>query len=182
MTRAGWARCRGCLALLAGCCLAGLAGCGSAAQPSGPSAGISIGSPRPLSYGTPAQRRALAVRYLVIAKAGNHHLDVAFGRFNGRDRGHLAAAEADLRAAAATEQLFDRRLLAMPLPPGIEFVARVLVAVNQKRIALTLLAARSSSLRELNALRPRLEAVNGPVAEGSAVIRDQLGLPPPPTD
>jgi hypothetical protein len=182
VTRTGRARCRRGLALLAGCCLAGLAGCASAAHLSGPSRGISIGPPRQLSYGTPEQRRALAARYLVIAKAGNHHLDIAFSRFNGRDRRHLAAAEADLRAAAATEALFDRRLLAMPLPPGIEFVARVLVAVNQKRIALTLMAARSSSLRQLDALRPRLEAVNGPVAEGSAVIRDQLGLPPPPTD
>jgi hypothetical protein len=171
-------RCRRGLALLAGLCLAGLAGCASTAQQS-----VHARSSRSDgSYGTLAQRRALAVRYLAIAKAGNHHLDVAFGRFNGRDRHHLAAAEADLRSAAATEQLFDRRLLAIPLPPGIEFVARELVAVNQQRIALTLAAARSSSLRQLNALRPRLEAVNGPVAEGSAVIRAQLGLPPPPTD
>lgn len=116
----------------------------------------------------------------MIAKAGNRHLDAAFGRFNGRDRHRLAAAEADLRAAAATEQLFDRRLLAMPLPPGIEVVARELVAVNQTRIALTLTAARSKSLRQLNALRPRLEAVNGPVESGSVVIRAQLDLPPPP--
>jgi hypothetical protein len=135
-----------------------------------------------LRFGTPAQRRALAARYLVIAKAGNRHLEIDFNRFNGRDRRHLAAAEADLRDAAATERLFDRRLLAMPLPPGIEAVARELVAVNEKRAALTSAAARSRTLSQLDALRPRLEAVNGPVAEGSLVIRAQLGLPPPQTD
>src|SRR5712692_2140492 len=179
VNRTGWVRCRRGLALLAGLCLAGLAGCASAAQPSGHArSGLSAG----LSYGTAAQRRALGARYLAIAKVGNHYLDIAFGRFNGRDRHHLAAAEADLRAAAATERLFDQRLLAMPLPPGIEAVARELVAVNENRIALTLAASRSRSLRQLDALRPRLEAVNGPVEEGSAVIRAQLGLPPPPTD
>lgn len=126
-------------------------------------------------------RRALAARYLAIANAGNRRLDVAFGRLDGRDRNRLAAAEADLRDAAATERLFDRRLLQIAFPPRTEQVARLLSWVNQARAALTTAAAAATSLRQLHTYRRRLSTANRPVEEAVKTIRRQLGLPPPST-
>jgi hypothetical protein len=124
-------------------------------------------------------RRALAASYLAIANAGNRRLDADFGRLEGRDRNRLAAAEADLRDAAATERLFDHRLLQIVFPPATEQVARLLYRVNQARAALTIAAAASTSLRQLHAYQRRLSAANRPVEQAVRTIRRQLDLPPP---
>jgi hypothetical protein len=126
--------------------------------------------PRPAASATAAAggfasgpaRRAPAARYLAIATAGNRRLDAAFGRLQRRDRNRLAAAEADLRDAAATERLFDRRLLQLVFPPRTEQAARLLYRVNQARAALTTAAAASTSLRQLHAYQRRLTAANRP--------------------
>ncbi len=125
-------------------------------------------------------RATLARRYLAIAQAGNHHLETDF---DGLQAGHrdLAAARAFLRDAAATERLFDRRLLMLPLPSTVETIARVLVSANQARAALTDRAATSSSFAQLRAYERRLTAANTPVEDAVRVIRDMLGLPPPAT-
>jgi hypothetical protein len=144
---------------------------------------------RPSASGTAATggiasgpaRRALAARYLAIATAGNRRLDADFGRLQRRDRNRLALAEADLRDAAATERLFDRRLRQIVFPPQTEQVARLLYRVNQARAALTTAAAASTSLRQLHAYQSRLTAANRPVEEAVKTIRRQLGLPPPST-
>lgn len=130
---------------------------------------------------TVAARRALAARYLVIAKAGNRRLDADFGRLEGRDKNHLAAAKAELRDVAATEQLFDRRLLKIAFPPRIELIARLLYRVNQARAMLTSAAAASTSLRQLHTFELRLDAANKPVEQAVRTLRSQLGLPPPST-
>lgn len=127
------------------------------------------------------ENRTAAARYLAIATAGNRRLDTDFGRLEGRDRNRLAAAEADLRDAAATERLFDRRLLRIAFPPQTERVARVLYRVNQARAQVTADAAASTSLRQLHAWERRLAAANGPVEQAVKTIRRQLGLPPPAT-
>ena len=62
-----------------------------------------------------------------------------------------------------------------------EAVARTLYRVNQARARLTLRIAGSASLRQLDALKPRLTAANGPVEQQVRLIRRQLGLPPPQT-
>jgi hypothetical protein len=126
-------------------------------------------------------RRALAARYLAIANAGNRRLDAAFGRLQRRDRNRLAAAEADLRDAAATERLFDHRLLQIAFPSRTEQAARLLYRVNQARAALTTAAAASTSVRQLHAYQRRLAAANRPVEQAVKTIRRQLGLPPPST-
>ena len=126
-------------------------------------------------------RRVAAARYLAIAQAGNRRLEVDFDRLAGRDRGRLTAAEADLRDAAATEHLFDRRLLAIVFPAATEPIARLLFRVNQSRASLTIAAAASVSLRQLDSFERRLRAANEPVEEAVRVIRSQLGLPPPQT-
>jgi hypothetical protein len=126
-------------------------------------------------------RRALGARYLVIATAGNRRLNADFDPLEKRDRNDLVRAKADLRDAAATERLFDRRLLRIVFPSETRRIARDLYRVNEARARLTTAAAASTSLRQLHAYEPRLDAANKPVEQAVRTIRRQLGLPPPPT-
>ena len=144
------------------------AGCASS-PPSGPPAG------------PPAATKALAARYLAIAQPANHQLDHEFDGLKDNEKDNLAAARADLRAAAATERRFDRQLMAITFPPPTEPIVRLLYRVNQARAALTSTAAGATSLRQLRGCQRRLDAANGPVEDAVRVIRDQLGLPPPTT-
>lgn len=180
MARRGRAR-LGAAAAAVGCAALLSAGC-TAAKPA------SLAAHRPASataaaggFASGSARRALAARYLAIANAGNRRLDAAFGRLQRRDRNRLAAAEADLKDAAATERLFDRRLLEIAFPPRTEQAARLLYRVNQARAALTTAAAQSTSIRQLHTSQRRLTAANRPVEEAVKTIRRQLGLPPPST-
>lgn len=126
-------------------------------------------------------RRALGARYLEIAVSGNRRLNADFDRLEDRDRNNLGRAKADLHDAAATERLFDRRLLRIVFPARTERVARSLYTVNQARARLTTAAAASTSLRQLHAYEKRLTAANRPVEHAVRTIRRQLGLAPPPT-
>jgi hypothetical protein len=183
VTIAGMARCgvthRAAAAVL-GCAV--LLGAGVAA---GPSAAVARESaPRTVATGglaIGAARRALAARYLVIANAGNRRLEADFDPLEKRDRNDLVRAKADLSDAAATERLFDRRLLRIVFPPETERVARDLYRVNQARARLTAAAAASTSLPALRSYEPVLDAANAPVERAVATIRRQLGLPPPST-
>jgi hypothetical protein len=171
-------RCRGAAAAAVLACAAVLAaGCASGQSPgpaSSPAAAASSGLP------SGAGRKALAGRYLAIAKPGNRRLEKDFDGLDDH-RGNLAAAEADLRDAAATERLFDRRLLRISFPPAIEEVARRLYRINEARARLTTAAASATSLRQLQLAEPRLTAANRPVEQAVRNIRRQLGLPPPST-
>ena len=126
-------------------------------------------------------RHALAARYLAIAQAGNSHLGRDYDSLEGRDRGDLVRAQADLRDAAATERLFDQRLLAIPFPPAIEHVARELYRINQVRAQLNYGASFATTLAFLHSYKPSLDAANVPVERFVRAIRSQLGLPPPDT-
>ena len=128
---------------------------------------------------TGATRQVLAARYLAIAAAGNRRLEADFDPLAGRDRNNLIRARADLRDAAATERLFDRRLRQIPFPPATEQVAQRLYRVNQARATLTAAAAVATSLRWVHSYEPVLDAVNGPVEQAVREIRRLLGLPPP---
>jgi len=167
-----------CAALLA-------TGCASAG---GPAAAAPTTTPARPSHAaptaqvlSPAQRKAAARSYLAVARPANRRLDTDFDGLEDNDDDDLGAAQADLRDAAATERQFDRRLLALTLPPPTEAVARLLVAANQARIRLTVAAATSTSLSQLRRYEPRLTAANEPVEQAARVIRSQLGLPPPET-
>src|SRR5215813_7911812 len=70
------------------CVMAVTPGCtsspaGSPAHPASP--GPAGPAPVPTALATGAQRQALAAKYLVIAKAGNHRLDAELGHLEGRD-------------------------------------------------------------------------------------------------
>jgi hypothetical protein len=90
-------------------------------------------------------------------------------------------AEADLQDAAATERLFDRRLLAITFPAAAEPVVGLLYRVNQSRASLTVAAAASVSPQQLRSYQRRLTAADERVEEAARVIRSQLVLPPPQT-
>jgi hypothetical protein len=158
-------------------------GCtGGAARPPPPPAspaGQARATASALAVG--AQRRELAARYLAIAKAGNRRLESEFGRLEGRDRTRLAAAHRDLLQVAATERLFDKRLLGMAFPAATEQIAQFLYWANQARAGMTAAAASSASLARLRADERRLTLANKPVEQAVAIIRSQLGLPPPET-
>lgn len=161
------------------------AGCtGGAAQPAAPPGSpgpAGRASPAPAVLATGAQRRELAARYLAIAKAGNRRLEVEFGRLEGRDRTRLSAAHQDLLQVAATERLFDQRLLGLAFPAATERIAQFLYWANQERASMTVAAASSASLARLRAAERRLRLANKPVEQAVAIIRSQLGLPPPET-
>ncbi len=126
--------------------------------------------------------QSTAGRYMAIAQPANRELDHEFDGFDDHMKdGDLAAAQADLRAAAVTERRFDRQLIALSFPPRTEPFVRVLYRVNQARAALTSTAAGVTSLRELRGYQRRLDAANEPVEDAVRVIRGQLGLPPPDT-
>ena len=127
---------RRCLAVLAVATCAGLASAGCAAPGRSGSA-----RRQPPAAAAPLASRAAAARYLAIAAAGNRELEIDFDRLAGRDRRRLPAAEADLRDAAATEHLFDRRLLAITFPAAAEPVVRILYRVNQSRASLATAAS-----------------------------------------
>ena len=131
--------------------------------------------------GTHARGASVPARYLAIAKAGNRHLEHDFDQLEHDRRITLAMARADLRDAAVTERLFDRRLLAIRFPSATERAARVLYRVNQARAALTSIAAQSMSLAQVERFEHRLDFANAAVEQQVRLIRRQLGLPPPST-
>jgi hypothetical protein len=161
------------------------AGCTGGPVPMAPASPAAAAPHSPAASSAPAvlpagaQRRALAARYLAVAKAGNTRLEIEFGRLHGRDRNHLAAAHRDLRDLADTERRFDRRLLAIPFPAGTERFAQFLHWVNQARARMTIAAASARSLAQLHADEQRLKPASAPVEQAVAIVRRQLGLPPP---
>jgi len=131
---------------------------------------------------TAAGLKAMAAAYMAIARPANVELNHEFDGFDDHVKdGDLAAARADLRAAAVTERRFDRQLIALSFPPRTEPFVRLLYRVNQARAMLTSTAAGAASLTELRGYQRRLDAANGPVEDAVRVIRGQLGLPPPDT-
>jgi hypothetical protein len=160
---------------------AGCSGSGQAAAPGRAAAPPPAASAATAAVtgGTPGSLEALGDRYLAIAVPANHRLDDEVNGFAAHQRTDLAAAEADLRAQAATERWFDQRLAAIPFPPAIAAMARALVGVNQLRAALTRQEARSASLAALRSWASQHRAADADVEFGVRLIRQALGLPPP---
>jgi len=201
MAGCGRVRRAGAAAVLGGAALLG-AGCGgskpaTAAQPSAPTTAASASAPTtsalasatatqapaaPASgLATGSKRRALAARYLAIARTGNRGLDHSLDPLEDRDKSRLGPARADLRYATGVEHTFDRRLLQIPFPPATEQVARTLYRVNQARASLTNAASHSATVGQLHVYERRLDDANEPVEAAVRTIRRQLGLPPPPS-
>jgi hypothetical protein len=173
----------GAVLLIAGCASSQPPGPAAHSTPAAPAGPAAPATPATPALATPdaAALRALAARYLAIAQPANRQLDHDFDGLKDNEGDDLTAAEADLRAAAATERRFDRQLVAITFPPQTEPIVRLLVNVNQARAGLSTTAAAAMSLRQLRGYQARLDAANQPVEEAVRVIRSQLGLPPPDT-
>jgi hypothetical protein len=160
------------LLLAAGC------GRGHPAGTAGPAARQGV---PPGSSAAQGGMRTLASAYLAIAGPANHRLETEVDGFTRHERIDLAAAQADLRAEAATEQRFDLLLSKIPFPPRIAVTARALVQANQRRAALAGRQARSSSVSGLLSFDSRHRAADAAVEAQVRIIRRALGLPPPQT-
>src|ERR1700690_2800693 len=94
-----------------------LAGCASAApgQATGrhaaPATAQDAVSPSPSSSAIPSWRlKALASKYLAVARPANERLDRANDGFEDEQRDNLGAAAAGLRSEAVTEHWFDQHV------------------------------------------------------------------------
>src|SRR6266516_4779583 len=153
----------------------------SASGPPSPAASAQPGPSASAQPSRSARIRALAARYLAIARPANHRLEIEVDGFRDHRRDDLAKAVADLRAQAATERHFDRRLGRIRFPAAIEAIARRLIRANRSRIALTRREARSVSLAELSTFTRRHRAADAAVEVPVKALRKALGLPPPET-
>jgi beta-lactamase class A len=176
------ARCRGAAVALSAVIAA--AGCASSHPAAAPASHAPPASTQPASAAStppasPARIRALAARYLAIARPANHRLDEAVDGFTDHRRDDLAKAVADLRAQAATERQFDAQLARIRFPAAIEAIARALIRANRSRIALTLREAQVMSVAGLRAFDRRHKAADAAVEVPVRALRKALGLPPP---
>jgi hypothetical protein len=137
----------------------------------------SDGSP---AAGPPAPS-PFAARYLAIATAANHRLEIANDGYKKDELGSLAAAKADLRSEVATETSFDEQLAQIPFPPNVASIARALILANEQRGAFTARQARSTSLAQLRSFDARHAATDAAVEVQVRLIRKALHLPPPKT-
>ena len=117
----------------------------------------------------------------IEASADPPRVKHGFDQLKDHAKADLARARADLLDIAATERLFDRQLLQLRLPPRAGYFAQFMAMVNEERARLTVTAARSATLAQLRGYMQRLTAANVPVEQAAALIRSQLGLPPPST-
>lgn len=143
--------------------------------------GTRTGGTAPATRPAADGKSTAGARYLAIAVPANHSLDAESDSLTDYEHHDLAAAEAALRAEAATEHRFDQLLAEIPLPAQIAATARTLIWVNQNRVELTEQQARSSSIIELLSFASRHQAADAAVEAQTRLIRQELGLAPPPT-
>ena len=149
---------------------------------SGHSADLSMrtGGTAPATRPAGASTTTAGARYLAIAAPANHSLDAESDSLTDHEHHDLGTAEAALRAEAATERRFDQLLAEIRFPARIAGTARTLIRVNQNRIELTEQQARSSSIAGLLSFAGRHQAADAAVEAQTRIIRQELGLPPPP--
>jgi hypothetical protein len=160
----------GALALGGVVLLTGGCGAASSSQP----------SPRQTARDTLSLKSQRA-RYLEIAGEANHTIGPLMNKLPSLMRTNIAGSDADMWAIAASERLFDRRLLRIHFSPDVEPIARQLYVANQSRASITADAADAVSFPELRHDRLRMLEANAPLEAAVRAIRKKLGLPPPNT-
>jgi hypothetical protein len=150
----------------------------------------------------------IASHYQAIATPATQQLNTEMAAYAANERDNLAAAEADLSAAVATEQAFDNSLAAMTFTPQnkhtadvliqnatsdsttvpqasalftpqLTAVADALIRANQALAALLAQQARSSSLTQLRSFNYRVQVADEAVQAGMKLILRALHSPPP---
>lgn len=153
-----------------------LAAVGCAGQVAGTAGGRARPETAPAGAGRPS---LLAADYLRIATPANRQLDHEADGYDDHAHDNPAAAAMALRAEAVTERWFDERLVRIPFPPAIGATARALVRVNERRIDLTDLQARSVTYASLRSFTVAHRAADAAVEAQVRMMRRELGLPPP---
>ncbi len=74
--------------------------------------------------GQATHQESPAAEYLAAAGPANRRLDAEVQSYADHEHRNLVAAEAALRAEAATERWFDQCLLKIPFPPLVSATAR----------------------------------------------------------
>jgi hypothetical protein len=164
---------------LACCVMLAIAGCAGGHAASGATGGIH--EAKHAHHATDRNLKALAKAYLAIAEPANHRLDVEVDKYVDERHHDLAAAEAALRAQAATERRFDRDLAKIGFPPAIAATARALIGVNEIRARMAEREAQARSISELLSFGNQHKLADAQVEAQVKVIRVQLSLPPPET-
>jgi hypothetical protein len=123
--------------------------------------------------------RSAKARYLEIANEANRKIGPLMDKLPRLMRTNIAGADADMWSIAASERLFDRRLLRITFPPDIQPIATQLYVANQSRAAITANLADAVSFQELRYDKLRLAEANAPLEDAVRAIRKKLGLPPP---
>jgi hypothetical protein len=114
----------------------------------------------------------LAGQFMATLTPATQQLTVDVAAYTA-DEGHdLPAAEAALRAEAASDQAFDTSLAGIRFPPAITPIAQALIRANQARAKLITEQARSSSLAQMRSFDHRVQVAGAAVqAEMNLILK-----------
>ena len=113
-------------------------------------------------------------RYTTITTSAMQQLNTDVAAYNASERRDLAAAEAALRAEVTSANAFTASLARFPFPPAVVPRARALMQAIHDRVKLTLVQARSSSLRQLRSFNARVRVAGAAVRTDMTLLRTAL--------
>jgi hypothetical protein len=114
----------------------------------------------------------LASQFMAILTPATQQLTVDVAAYTASEGHDLAAAEAALRAEAASDQAFDTSLAGMTFPPAITPMAQALIRADQARANLITEQARSSSLTQMRSFDHRVQVASAAVeAEMNLILK-----------
>jgi hypothetical protein len=113
-------------------------------------------------------------RYMSITTPAIQQLNTDVAAYTAKQRHNLAAAEAALRAEAASADAFDTSLVRFPFPPAVAPLAKALIQAILTRVKLTGEQARSSSLAQLRSFNDRVDRAGAAIQTEMKLVRKAL--------
>ena len=123
----------------------------------------------------------LASQYLAVITPATQQLNTDAAAYAASEGGHLAVAEAALKAEVTSERALDASLTAFAFPPAIAPLARALIRANQARATLTAEQARSSSLSRMRSFDHQVQLADAAVQTQMRLVRNAVDTPLPTT-
>jgi hypothetical protein len=120
----------------------------------------------------------LTSQYTAIMNPAMQQLNTDAAAYTANERSHLAAAESALTATVAAEHALDSKLAGFPFPPAAAATAKALLEDSQALATLTAEQARSSSLAQLRAFNPRVDAASTAAQAQMKLLHRALATPP----
>ena len=121
----------------------------------------------------------LASQYLAVITPATQQLNTDAAAYAASEGGHLAVAEAALKAEVTSERALDASLTAFAFPPAIAPLARALIRANQARATLTAEQARSPSLTRLRSFNHRVQVAEAAVQTEMRLVAAAVDAPLP---